>query len=283
MHWLCRDRRLELDRPVVMGVLNVTPDSFSDGGKYAATEAAIAHGIAMLSEGAAIIDVGGESTRPGAEPVPESIELERILPVIERLSREPALISVDTSKPAVMRAALAAGAHIVNDVMALRSVGARQCAADLGAGVCLMHMQGVPRSMQRAPTYRDVVAEVLGFLTEQREACLAAGIGRERIAIDPGFGFGKTVDHNLTLLQALAQFAALEAPLIVGLSRKSLIGRLVGDADADRLAGGLGLAAYAAVRGARIIRTHDVKPTRQALDCVAAALQGSLLPTQDSQ
>jgi dihydropteroate synthase len=277
MYWQCRDRRLQLDRPVVMGVLNVTPDSFFDGGKYARANAAIERGLEMQREGAAIIDIGGESTRPGAEPVADEVELQRILPVIERLAREPLVISVDTSKPAVMRAALRAGAHVVNDVMALRNPGGRECAVEFKAGVCLMHMQGVPRSMQQSPQYHDVVVEVGHFLAAERDSCMRAGIAPECIAVDPGFGFGKTAAHNLALLKDLAQLARLGAPLLVGLSRKSLIGHLIGDMDADRLYGGLGLAAYAATCGARIIRTHDVRATRQALDCVGAALRGTTI------
>jgi dihydropteroate synthase len=197
-----KSRTLDLSAPVIMGVLNVTPDSFSDGGRFAATDAALAHARGLVADGARIVDVGGESTRPGAQPVPEAQELERVVPVIERIRAElDCAISIDTAKPGVMRAACAAGAELINDVMALRAPGALEAARDAGAAVCLMHMQGEPRTMQQAPAYLDVVEEVAAFLRERAEACLAAGIPSERLVVDPGFGFGKTLQHNLELLR----------------------------------------------------------------------------------
>ncbi len=273
--WRCRDRLIDLRRPVVMGILNVTPDSFSDGGRFAAPGAALEHAEQMLSEGASIIDVGGESTRPGSPPVDAATETERVVPVIEHIAaRFDVAISVDTSKPEVMRAALRAGACIVNDVRALRSPGAREVVAASGAGVCLMHMQGEPGTMQQAPTYVDVVAEVAHFLVLEREACRLAGIPMESIVLDPGIGFGKSLAHNLTLLRALARLAALGSPLLLGVSRKSLIGRVLGREVDERLFGGLALAAYGVGAGARIIRTHDVGPTVDAVRMVDAVLQG---------
>jgi dihydropteroate synthase len=275
MLWRCRHRTIDLTRPVVMGILNVTPDSFSDGGRFAETDAALERARQMVAEGAAIIDVGGQSTRPGALDVEESVEIARILPVIEGIAAGgDVAISIDTSKPAVMAAAVAAGACIINDVYALRAPGARAVAAETRAGVCLMHMQGEPRTMQESPHYNDVVAEVSEFLLRERHACVNAGIAAECIAFDPGFGFGKSLEHNLTLLKQLLQFAALGTPLLVGVSRKSVIGKILGKAVNDRLYGGLGLAALAVSRGARIIRTHDVGPTRDAIRCVSAVLQG---------
>lgn len=258
-----------------MGILNVTPDSFSDGGRYAHPDAAIDRAAAMVAEGAAIIDVGGESTRPGAEAVDEAVQIERVVPVIERIARTlDVAISIDTSKPGVMAAATVAGACIVNDVYALRASGAREWAARAGVGVCLMHMRGEPRTMQHNPEYRDVVAEVSEFLMQERDACVAAGIAYEAIALDPGIGFGKDLEHNMTLLKALPSLAALGSPLLVGVSRKSFIGRILGRPADERLYGGLGLAALAVSMGARIVRTHDVAPTRDAIGMVSAVLQG---------
>jgi dihydropteroate synthase len=275
MQWRCLNRTIDLTRPVVMGILNVTPDSFSDGARYASTEAALARAARMIEEGAAIIDVGGESTRPGADAVEESVELARVIPVIEGIAAvSQVAISIDTSKPTVMQAAVAAGACIINDVYALRAPGAREVAARSRAGVVLMHMQGEPRTMQDSPRYGDVVAEVLQFLQQQRDACVAAGIAVESIAVDPGFGFGKQLPHNLALLRELPRFAALEAPLLVGVSRKNVIGKILGRGVNDRLYGGLGLAALAVIHGARIIRTHDVEATRDAIGTVTAVLQG---------
>jgi dihydropteroate synthase len=258
-----------------MGILNVTPDSFSDGGRYSNPDAAYQRSAAMVTEGAAIIDIGGESTRPGAEPVEEAEEIARVVPIIERIARSfDVAISVDTSKPGVMAAAAAAGAHLVNDVYALRAPGAREWAARVGVGVCLVHMQGEPRTMQRQPHYQDVVAEVGEFLRRERAACVAAGVAQDAIVLDPGLGFGKGLEHNMSLLQALPTLVALGSPLLVGLSRKSFIGRLLDRPTHDRLAGGLGLAALAVAMGARIIRTHDVASTRDAVRVVSAVLQG---------
>jgi dihydropteroate synthase len=268
----CARFRLELSAPVVMGVLNVTPDSFSDGGRFLELPRALDHARRMVEEGAALIDVGGESTRPGAGSVSAEQELRRVIPVIERLAAELAVpVSVDTSKPEVMRAALAAGAAMVNDVAALAAAGAVEAVAASDAAVCLMHMQGEPRTMQQAPRYGDVVGEVRAFLRERVACCHAAGIGRERIVVDPGFGFGKTLAHNLELLRGLAGIAADGAPVLAGLSRKSMIGQLTGRATGDRLAGSLALAVLAAMNGARIVRAHDVGPTVDALRVVAAA------------
>ena len=263
----CGGRRLVLDRPRVMGILNVTPDSFSDGGRYLDPGAAVERAWRMVEEGADIIDVGGESTRPGAAPVPPEEELRRVVPVIEAVAAKlPVPVSVDTSKPEVMGAAVAAGAGLVNDVRALRAPGALEAAAELGVPVCLMHMQGEPRTMQRAPAYRDVVAEVRAFLLERVAACEAAGIPRERILIDPGFGFGKTLEHNLALMRRLDAFVETGLPVLVGVSRKSMIGALLGDAPVERrLHGSVAAAVVAACKGAAIVRVHDVAPTVEAL------------------
>jgi dihydropteroate synthase len=275
MIWRCRNRDLHLRRPLVMGVLNVTPDSFSDGGQFASADAAMERAAAMVAEGASIIDVGGESTRPGATPVDAAAEIERVVPVIERIAaRLDVAISVDTSKSAVMAAAVAAGACIVNDVNALRAPGARELAASQGVGVCLMHMQGEPRTMQVNPQYTDVVREVGEFLVAQRAACIAAGIRQEQICLDPGIGFGKSESHNLALLARLPELVALGSPLLLGVSRKSFIGRILGAGVERRLYGGIGLAALAVSRGVKIIRTHDVAPTRDAMHVVSAVLQG---------
>ena len=258
-----------------MGILNVTPDSFSDGGRHATTDAALERAGQIVAEGAHIIDVGGESTRPGAVAVEERVEIARVVPVIEGIAAaSDVAISVDTSKPNVMRAAIAAGACIVNDVYALRAAGAKETAAQYQAGVCLMHMQGEPRTMQESPHYNDVVAEVSAFLLRERQACIGAGIAPESIALDPGFGFGKGLEHNLALLRELRRFAALDAPLLVGVSRKSVLGKILGKGVHERMYGGLGLAALAVERGARIIRTHDVAATRDAICAVSAVLQG---------
>lgn len=275
MRLSCADRVLDLSRPVVMGVLNITSDSFSDGGRYRSFEAALAHARAMVAAGAAIIDVGGESTRPGAEPVPVQEELDRVLPVIEAMRRElDAVISIDTMKPQVMTAAVGAGAGLVNDVLALQAPGAVAAVAASRAAVCLMHMQGTPQTMQSAPHYDDVVAEVGAFLRQRAETCVAAGIAPDRIALDPGFGFGKTMQHNLQLLAGLSQLADGRLPLLVGLSRKSMLGKLLGRAVDQRLAGSLALATIAALNGARIIRSHDVAETRDAVAVAWAARTG---------
>jgi dihydropteroate synthase len=258
-----------------MGILNVTPDSFSDGNRYVGVEAALERAARMVEEGAAIIDVGGESTRPGAAAVDEAVEIARIVPVIEGIAAAADIaISIDTSKPKVMEAAVAAGACIVNDVYALRAPGAREFAAASEVGVCLMHMQGEPRTMQDNPQYDDVVAEVCEFLARERDACVRMGIARDAIALDPGLGFGKGLQHNLTLLKSLSRVAALDSPLLVGVSRKSFIGRILGRPVNERLYGGLGLAVLAVTEGARVIRTHDVAATRDALGMVSAVLQG---------
>ncbi|HEY3852599.1 MAG TPA: dihydropteroate synthase [Steroidobacteraceae bacterium] len=275
MHWQCRQRTIDLTRPAVMGVINVTPDSFSDGGRFMDLEAAVERAGSMVEEGVSIIDVGGESTRPRSIGVDAKTELERVVPVIERIAAAfDVAISIDTSKLEVMTAAVQAGACIVNDIRALRAPGAREWAAGTGVGVCLMHMQGEPLTMQENPDYHDVVGEVAAFLIEQRAACLAAGIAREAVAFDPGLGFGKRHEDNLALLKNLAHLAALGSPLLVGVSRKSTIGRVLGRPPADRLAGGLGLAAWAVGEGARIVRTHDVAATRDAILMVDAVMVG---------
>jgi dihydropteroate synthase len=267
----CGDKTVDLGRPLVMGVLNVTPDSFSDGGRFFDADTAARQGLAMAEEGAAFIDVGGESTRPGADPVGVEEELRRVMPVIERLvAATPCVISVDTSKPEVMRAAAAAGAGLINDVRALREPGALEAAQESGCAVCLMHMQGEPRTMQAAPAYQDVVGEVRAFLSERARVARAAGISADRLLLDPGFGFGKTVEHNLALLRHLGEFGVGGLPLMVGLSRKSMLGKLTGRPEGERLLGSVVLAAMAALAGARVVRAHDVAATVEALRLVAA-------------
>ncbi|MEY6433364.1 dihydropteroate synthase [Thioalkalicoccus limnaeus] len=272
----CGDRWLDLSSPVVMGILNVTPDSFSDGGAFLSLDAARRQASRMLDEGAGVIDVGGESTRPGAAPVPADEELRRVIPVVEALAKDlPIPISIDTSRPETMRAAAAAGAGLINDVRALRRPGALAAAVQTGLPVCLMHMQGEPGSMQQAPEYRDVVVEVTGFLADRIARCEAAGLPRQRLLVDPGFGFGKTLNHNLALLANLHRIAALGPPLLVGLSRKSMIGLVTGRGVGERLHGSLAAAVLALMGGARILRVHDVGPTRDALKVVAAAVSFS--------
>ncbi len=276
MQWLCRQRTIDLTRPIVMGVLNVTPDSFSDGDRYYHLDAALERAARIAEEGAAVIDVGGESTRPGAAAVDAAVEIARVVPVIEGIAALCDIaISIDTSKLEVMAAAVQAGACIVNDVHALRAPGARAWAAASAVGVCLMHMRGEPRTMQDDPKYRDVVSEVFEFLARERDACIEAGIAREAIVLDPGIGFGKGLVHNMTLLKELSRFCALRAPLLVGVSRKSFIGRVLGRPVDARLHGGLGLAALCVSQGARIVRTHDVAATRDAISMVSAVLQGT--------
>ena len=271
MQLVCGSRTLDLATPVVMGVLNITPDSFSDGGLFLSPQAAVAHALAMVQQGAALIDVGGESTRPGAPDVSVDEELRRVQPVIEALAaRLPVPISIDTSKPEVMRAAIGAGASLINDVRALQAPGALEVAAASTAAVCLMHMQGEPRTMQHEPRYDDVVAEVGEFLERRVQACVAAGIGRERLLVDPGFGFGKRLEHNLALLAGLEQLTRLGLPVLVGLSRKSMIGTITGRAGDERLAGSVAAAVLAASRGASIVRAHDVAATVDALRVTAA-------------
>src|SRR5690606_19038598 len=263
----CAGRILRLDVARVMGIVNVTPDSFSDGGAHHTAQAAVAHGLQLAAEGADILDVGGESTRPGAGDVPLEEELRRVVPVVERLARETGLpVSVDTSKPEVMRAAAQAGAGMINDVYALRRDGALEAAAALGVPVVLMHMLGEPRSMQDDPRYDDVVAEVHRFLAERIFAAEMAGIDKKRIAVDPGFGFGKTLDHNLALLAQLERFGELGVPVMAGLSRKRGIGTLTGREDPrERVHGSVAAALVAAQRGARLLRVHDVAATVDAL------------------
>ncbi len=271
----CRGQTLDLTRPQVMGVLNVTPDSFSDGGRHASLAAAVAHGVRLAEEGAALIDVGGESTRPGASPVGLAEELDRVVPVIERLrAATPAIVSVDTSKPEVMRAAAAAGAGLINDVRALCEPGALAAAAATGCAVCLMHMQGQPRTMQHEPSYSDVVGEVRAFLAARLAAARAGGLGADQLLVDPGFGFGKNLKHNLTLLRHLGELATLDAPLLVGLSRKSLLGTLTGRGADERIHGSIALAVLAVAAGARIVRAHDVAATVDALKVTAAVIGG---------
>jgi dihydropteroate synthase len=264
---------LDLSQPQVMGILNVTPDSFSDGGQFFDGGRALAHALQMVADGAAIIDIGGESTRPGAIPVDEAEERRRVLPVIEQLAaRSPVLISVDTSRPLLMREAVAAGAGLINDVRGLRAPGAVQAVAESGAAACLMHMQGEPATMQQAPHYEDVMTEVRGMLRERIEACERAGVARERLCIDPGIGFGKGIAHNLTLLRRLRELEPLGCPIAVGVSRKSMLQALTGRPLAQRLAGSLALATAAVLHGARIVRAHDVAPTVDALRVAAAML-----------
>jgi dihydropteroate synthase len=264
----CGRFSLPLDRPLLMGVVNVTPDSFSDGGDFADAAAASAHARRLAAEGADILDIGGESTRPGAAPVSEDEELERVLPVLEALRDVAVPVSVDTRRARVMREALAAGASMINDIEALQSPGAMAAvagAAARGCAVCLMHMQGKPATMQQEPHYEDVVAEVRAFLAGRIAAARAGGIARERIVADPGFGFGKTVAHNLTLLARLGEFEALGVPIAAGLSRKSTLGAVTGRPVNERLAASVAAALLAAQAGARILRVHDVKETRDAL------------------
>ena len=253
--------------PLLMGVVNVTPDSFSDGGLFVDPARAIAHALELIEQGADVLDIGGESTRPGAEPVSESEELARVLPVIEgirALADTP--MSIDTSKPEVMKAAVAAGADMINDVCALQAPQAAETAAQLGVPVCLMHMQGQPRSMQQAPAYANVIEDILDFFVARIEACLAAGLQREQLVVDPGFGFGKTLAHNLTLLAGLERFGQLNLPLLAGLSRKSMLGAIAGrERPEQRVAASVAAAMLAADRGAAIIRVHDVAETRDAL------------------
>jgi dihydropteroate synthase len=269
--------------PIVMGVVNVTPDSFSDGGAWLDPAAAIAHGRALVAQGAAILDVGGESTRPGAEPVDATEELRRVLPVLEGLAGAGARLSIDTSKAAVAAAAIAAGASIVNDVTALR--GDPQMAAVVaqhGCEVCLMHMLGEPRTMQRDPRYDEVVADVRAFLEQRLEHAVAQGIARERVWLDPGIGFGKTIDHNLELLARLDEIVALGRPVVVGTSRKSFLGRITGRGPGERVAATIATNVVALARGASVFRVHDVAEARDALLVAAATLRGRWTPTTTS-
>jgi len=257
---------MQLDQPAVMGILNVTPDSFSDGGRYAAAEAAIRHALKMADDGASIVDIGGESTRPGAAPVSEQQELDRVIPVIEAIRRSSAIpISIDTSKPGVMREAVAAGADMINDVYALRFEGALEAAAELQKPVCLMHMQGEPGTMQHSPSYADVVAEVTQFLGSRVQQCVDAGLAEELIVIDPGFGFGKAAEHNIRLLAHLRRLQAVGRPVLVGLSRKATLGAVTGREVGNRLAASLAAAVLAVEAGAAIVRAHDVAETVDAV------------------
>lgn len=270
---LPRQRTLDLSRPVVMGILNTTPDSFSDGGKYRQLDRALKQAETMLSDGAIILDIGGESTRPGAAEVSVDEELNRVAPLIEAIrQRFDCVISVDTCKTGVMSAAVQAGADIINDIRALQDDGALQLAASLQVPVCLMHMQGAPRTMQQAPFYDDVLQDVKQFLLQRVAACEQAGITRSQIILDPGFGFGKNLQHNYQLLAELQQFVACGLPVLAGMSRKSMIGQLLDIPVAERLAGSLACATIATLKGARIIRVHDVKETVHAVQ-VAAAVQ----------
>lgn len=264
---------MEIRRPQIMGVLNITPDSFSDGGKYLDRDAALAQAERLIEEGADIIDIGGESTRPGADPVLADEELRRVIPVIEALAgRISRPISIDTAKPEVMRAAAAAGAGMLNDVNAFRADGAVEAAVELDLPVCVMHMKGEPRTMQLHPEYADVVQEVRDFLLERATALEDAGLPRERIIIDPGFGFGKTLEHNLAMLRNLSDFAETGYPVLAGMSRKSMIGAMLDTPVDDRLHGSVALATIAALHGASIVRVHDVRPTRDALRIAAAVI-----------
>lgn len=273
MRLLCGKYQLDLVRPRIMGIVNVTPDSFSDGGRYVSTEKALEHGLQLVAEGADILDIGGESTRPGAVPVGLEEELRRVIPVIEKLSSTAGVpISIDTYKPEVMHAAIAAGADIVNDVRALQGPGALEVVAASGAGVCLMHMQGTPQTMQLDPHYDDVVAEVKAFLQERLAAANRAGISNERIMLDPGFGFGKRTVHNIALLQKLEDISGLGCPVLIGLSRKSVLGQIAGNDVDARLHAGIAASVISVMKGARIVRVHDVKATTDALKVVETVL-----------
>ncbi|WP_114241100.1 dihydropteroate synthase [Dyella sp. C9] len=281
----CAGRPLKLDRPRVVGILNVTPDSFSDGGHHAGIDEAVAHGLRMVEEGADMLDIGGESTRPGSDEVPLEEELRRVVPVLEQLAARTSVpLAIDTSKPEVMRAAVAAGAGMINDVYALRREGALDTVAQRGVPVCLMHMLGEPRSMQDDPHYDDVVGEVHRFLTDRLFACEMAGIDRRKVMVDPGFGFGKTLEHNLALLRALERFSSLGSGVYVGMSRKSMIGAMTGrDAPVDRAVGSVAAALIAAQRGARVVRVHDVAPTVDALAVWHAVQAGDQPERRDTR
>ncbi len=272
----CADRQLDLTCPQVMGILNVTPDSFSDGGLFISADAALVQARQMVAEGAAIIDVGGESTRPGATAVSVQEELDRVAPVIEAIARElPVIVSVDTSKARVMSEAVARGAGLINDVRALRESGALQAASDAGVPVCLMHMAGDPRSMQENPGYEDVVDDIIRFLRGRIQACETAGIPASQLLVDPGFGFGKRVAHNLLIVQRLHEFLSLDKPLLIGVSRKSTIGAVLDRAADERLPGSLALATMACQEGAHIIRAHDVAATVDAVKMCHAVMTAS--------
>jgi len=277
MVWRTRTQEFDLTQGgLIMGVLNVTPDSFSDGGRYATPGSAAAHARALADQGAVIIDVGGESTRPGAEPVAEDEEMRRVLPVIEELAKDSRFVlSIDTTKPAVARRALEAGASIVNDVRGLRDPAMRAVVHDMGAGAIALHMQGCPKTMQNAPCYGDVVAEIVNFFRQTFSACLASGIDPMSLAFDPGIGFGKTVEHNLALLRNLDAMTIGGRPIVLGVSRKSFLARVVGEgAPADGVWPTVALTSYGRSRGARIFRVHDVRPNFEALRMTEAILAG---------
>lgn len=276
LEWKCGERVLKLaDRPLIMGILNATPDSFSDGGLHVGEEAAMAHGRRLIEDGADIVDVGGESTRPGATEVTEEEELRRVAPVVKALAREGALVSIDTCKAAVARAAVEAGARIINDVTALTGDSRMPALArETGVGVVLMHMRGTPRTMQTDPRYEDVVAEVADYLGQRIRALEAAGLDRRQLAVDPGIGFGKTVAHNLALLRELPRLQALSVPVVVGLSRKSFLGRLTGRPVDERLAGSLAAMVFCILKGAQVMRVHDVKESRDAMRVILALERG---------
>jgi dihydropteroate synthase len=278
MHLTCGNFTFALDRPLVMGVVNATPDSFSDGGLYESAQAAIDHARALIDEGADIIDIGGESTRPGAALVSIDAERRRVLPVLEALVGAGVPLSVDTRKPEVMREAIAAGASLVNDVSALESAGALETVAQTSVAICLMHKQGEPQTMQREPHYDDVVREVRDYLAGRVAAAEGAGIARERIIIDPGFGFGKTFEHNIALLRELRVLETLGVPVLVGLSRKAMLGKITGRSPSERMHASVAAALFALDRGARIVRVHDVAATRDAL-AVWQALRGTIAPS----
>ncbi len=271
----CGRHTFDLDRPLVMGILNVTPDSFSDGGRHLDPVRALDHARTMVDDGADLVDIGGESSRPGAEPVDEDVELARVIPLVAALASDGVVVAVDTRKPAVMRAAIAAGASMINDIGALTAPGAMEAVAPGDTGVCLMHMQRDPTTMQNAPVYGDVVTEVRDFLVARAAACEAAGIAAERIVVDPGFGFGKTRAHNLALLRAIGTLAATGYPVLAGLSRKASLGEITGRDVDQRLAASLAAALAAVARGASIVRVHDVRETVDALKVWNAIEQGS--------
>lgn len=273
MHFSCGKFQLDLSTPRIMGIVNVTPDSFSDGGQFNTIDKAVAHAMQLVEQGADILDIGGESTRPGATPVPLEEELKRVIPVIKALAKAGVPLSIDTYKPEVMRAAIDAGVDIVNDVCALQETGALEIVAASQVGVCLMHMQGRPQTMQADPQYQDVVAEVIGFLAARLKAAEQAGIARERIVLDPGFGFGKRTEHNLTLLNHLSSLQSLGLPLLIGLSRKSVLGQVVGVSIDERIHASIAASVVSVMKGANIVRVHDVKPTVDALKIVSAVMK----------
>lgn len=267
---LCGRFTLSLDRPHIMGILNVTPDSFFDGGKLPTSQQAVEHALHLIEQGADMLDVGGESTRPGAAPVSVEEELRRVMPVLEALQSSHVPVSIDTRKPQVMRAAIKLGAAMINDVCALQEPGAIDAVADANVAVCLMHMQGEPQSMQTKPSYTDVVGEVAAFLAQRIAAAEARGIARERLIVDPGFGFGKALEHNLALLRHLDRFVTLGVPVLAGLSRKSMLGQITGRGVNERVHASVAAAVLAAQKGAKILRVHDVAATRDALSVIEA-------------